>query len=810
MTPAEQLQTVRQLLTALSQAASAIVAQDPETFAAGELGQSLNRFRAAHEEAVSRLEHPVFRIATIGTTSSGKSTLVNALIGRRLAPIESSEMSAGVLTLAHDERSLLQVDPTEGASWETGQWPDLSDEAIYLRLRAKSQEHGWDGIMAQYRKRRQKDPELPAPRIRIQAPILPIRWDTLRLPESLRFEIIDLPGLKWIQDRQNLKIIQDHVKDAFSLVVLDYGQTDDKNRAALMGELQTVVSAMQGRTDAMLFILNKVDLRTREDQPLDLRLAELSEEIGQNLGLSHPPTLLPISAQLLYSVQCAWGAEVSPMPDKNRRLMFLENCLEDCSKIFRQKRREDAAVKDWLYAHEDDLEALDEGDFKRLLAWAHEWSNGAMLWKTLRQRVSQRFPELVIFPAIHPVLAAWREFGAKAEEVARIRQIKTKERLEQEQTRIQTELDRIQGHIHTRKQDFQTRIRAAADELKKTDPDANIRAINLLGRLPGIESLHETIRQVRLDLVQVLINPLREAFKNNTPVGELQRILEKSLPHYHVRHLLNAYDYYSRRFMSQEAAYTGLVLRAPKGDPHGEKRQRDATDLCRILYQRMREALSHRAGFMLQSRAQEMEGSVKTVLGHEMEQIRQLARTHCPELTETLFPDQDFLKTAQGLELPETLFELPPAQRTEQRVALEKTGLEPFTYETGSCFKTTQTGYRDRFAQVEYQELYLPSADEMAEHWDQGIRLGSDDLWERLADWLKSAFDGILTHHGEALVRASTLFEQTFRTQLQVLEQSGHAEIARWEEHLSRLAAARGIAESLHVRALSQEGCADE
>ena len=40
-----------------------------------------------------------FRIATIGTTSSGKSTIVNALIGRRIAPIEAGEMSGGVLTL---------------------------------------------------------------------------------------------------------------------------------------------------------------------------------------------------------------------------------------------------------------------------------------------------------------------------------------------------------------------------------------------------------------------------------------------------------------------------------------------------------------------------------------------------------------------------------------------------------------------------------------------------------------------------------------------------------------------------------------
>jgi ribosome biogenesis GTPase A len=60
---------------------------------------SLLEFRQAYEESVVRLNNPNFTIATIGTTSSGKSTIVNALIGRKIAPIEAGEMSGGVLTI---------------------------------------------------------------------------------------------------------------------------------------------------------------------------------------------------------------------------------------------------------------------------------------------------------------------------------------------------------------------------------------------------------------------------------------------------------------------------------------------------------------------------------------------------------------------------------------------------------------------------------------------------------------------------------------------------------------------------------------
>ncbi|HEY9771507.1 MAG TPA: dynamin family protein [Coleofasciculaceae cyanobacterium] len=65
--------------------------------------KSLLEFRQAYEESVTRLENPHFTIATIGTTSSGKSTIVNALIGCKIAPIEAGEMSGGILTIKHSQ-----------------------------------------------------------------------------------------------------------------------------------------------------------------------------------------------------------------------------------------------------------------------------------------------------------------------------------------------------------------------------------------------------------------------------------------------------------------------------------------------------------------------------------------------------------------------------------------------------------------------------------------------------------------------------------------------------------------------------------
>ncbi|MEZ4525013.1 MAG: hypothetical protein R2941_03725 [Desulfobacterales bacterium] len=106
----------------------------------------------------------------------------------------------------------------------------------------------------------------------------------------MKFQIF--PGLKWDKDRQNLKVIQKKTKNTFSLVVMDYLQTDENSRASLLQELKDVVEAMYGSTDAMIFLLNKINLRTRDDQKLEYRYDKLKNEIAQQLNLSSAPDLL--------------------------------------------------------------------------------------------------------------------------------------------------------------------------------------------------------------------------------------------------------------------------------------------------------------------------------------------------------------------------------------------------------------------------------------------------------------------------------------------------------------------------------------
>lgn len=263
-----------------------------DVFSAPEITSQFEAFRQAYSEAVNRLNIPNLYIATLGTTSSGKSTIVNALIGRKVAPIEAGEMSGGVLTLRHGEQRSLVVAETEEAAWEVGVWDNLNDEEIYDRIR--------NHVMLPYHHIR-KERECRAPEITAVGPILPGQdISLLGLPTGIQVEFIDLPGLKSVKDRTNLAVIQSRVHKAFSIVALDYMQVDDDHRKRLLEELVRVVRYLNGRTDSMVFVLNRVDQRGEDDIPVEERIRQLQGEIQKVLSLQELPDVLPFSARLLY------------------------------------------------------------------------------------------------------------------------------------------------------------------------------------------------------------------------------------------------------------------------------------------------------------------------------------------------------------------------------------------------------------------------------------------------------------------------------------------------------------------------------
>jgi len=103
----ELLQNVREAFVKFEQSTYHLASSHPSIFDDKDFSDEYQKLRFVFDEARSRLERPRLVVATFGTTSAGKSTIVNALVGRRIAPIENGEMSAGILKICPNPFSRL-------------------------------------------------------------------------------------------------------------------------------------------------------------------------------------------------------------------------------------------------------------------------------------------------------------------------------------------------------------------------------------------------------------------------------------------------------------------------------------------------------------------------------------------------------------------------------------------------------------------------------------------------------------------------------------------------------------------------------
>lgn len=555
-----KLNSTRNLLQELGNSVSNLVNSSPDILEDPGIESCLQEFLTVYQEAVQRLENPSFRIATIGTTSSGKSTIVNALIGRKIAPIEAGEMSGGVLTLKHSLEQRLIIAQTDDAVWDTGEWTGLSDEDLYQRIRT---------VMHSYHDVRKKR-ECVAPQITAYIPLLPA-CDTslLGLPQGIGVELIDLPGLKSVQDRTNLATIQKQVNKAFSLVALDYLQVDDDHRKRLLEELKKVVEYLQGRTDSMIFILNRVDQRGTDDLPISVRIDKLREEIKEVLSLPELPDVLPFNARLLYYAQCAWGSEafnqVSQI-DQETRLKHLKAMFQDCAGVIHLNTKENRDLKDWFYKlgnRVEDNDHINDETMRTILRYSLEWSGGKELWDRFRVRVEESFAELVILPALVNVFNSYDALSKSLNILIQTRKLYNQQQVEQEVENIKKIRQDFHKYSKNESNEFKNNIKIWIELLKKNDENSRSRFTKEAREkgLKEFQRIFETVQDVEKELNLVLISPVIDAFKNNQSAYELEDKLREVVAPPLARHIAEVYDNLSRR-LSKFKEQSELLVRS--------------------------------------------------------------------------------------------------------------------------------------------------------------------------------------------------------------------------------------------------------
>ena len=344
-----------------------------------------DKFKLAISKLHKDLQSPTLILATTGTTSSGKSTIVNLLCGADLMPRMTQEMSAGVVYIhnSYDNKNTLTIHNTEGALWECGEWFDLSDSEIRTKLTTAMDTYNANkGIT-----------ELQPPHIELSYPLACLNNPKLlalsNLPKDTQFKLMDLPGLRNQQDNTNAETIK-NCRDALCLVAYNMEETDENRRLELVQQVLQQIKQMGGSPARMMFILNRIDafLSDHEaDRRRDEHVSKVKTEITDILYKELPEhrdtldslTFSPLSslpalhAQLINSIDSRIDA--ANELDKHFNSLIPEDLLDDLP------RR---------------ISAWKDHDFKRI--YEAVWSNsyGDDFFKQLDQHIQIHFPTLVI------------------------------------------------------------------------------------------------------------------------------------------------------------------------------------------------------------------------------------------------------------------------------------------------------------------------------------------------------------------------------------------------------------------------------
>lgn len=233
-----------------------------------------------------KLAHPTLTLAVTGTTSSGKSSLINLLCGADIMPCFEKETSAGIVTIHHTttgKRELI-IHNTQGATWQCGSWASLPDSDIQEKLTA---------CMETYNKHRADNNPPEFPKIDLTYPIACFIDKSLLglqgLPDSTQFKLLDLPGLKNITDTLNKEVIK-YCKEALCLVTYNMAEADDIKRKTLVKEVLEQVKLMGGSPNRMVFVLNRIDQFNKDDhaeriknEQIDIVLKEIKTILADSL-----------------------------------------------------------------------------------------------------------------------------------------------------------------------------------------------------------------------------------------------------------------------------------------------------------------------------------------------------------------------------------------------------------------------------------------------------------------------------------------------------------------------------------------------
>ena len=377
----------------------------------------------ACDEAIEQIENPTVTLATTGTTSGGKSTIVNFLCGARLMPTAVNEKSAGLVSIEHDpDECSLEIKKTTGARWECGLWEDQTVDQIRNRMA---------GVMDEYHElcRRNDPPKSPSFHVKFPTKVgkNPAQ---IGLEDNFEIRILDLPGLRHVDDERNAEVIR-KCRDALCLVTYNSAETDPEKQSRLLREVVRQVQNLGGSPARMMFILNKFDVFQKDENSEDearrfyrQTVDQIENELEENLP-EYSDEINDLNL-LKFSSHPALLANILSRGSESRESVAKQ--LEDHYSFM--------IPDDILFSLPRRHSQWDDGDCRRVAEEIASASRSHNFMESLRKHVQGHLPELILPQVIAPYIDALNAAHGAAEQIVSAQMHKSREKFEKEKERI--------------------------------------------------------------------------------------------------------------------------------------------------------------------------------------------------------------------------------------------------------------------------------------------------------------------------------------------------------------------------------------
>ena len=672
---------------------------------------------------VEALRNPTLTLATTGTTSSGKSTLVNLLCGAEIVPVAVSEMSAGAVTIEYSKEKSLIIHETPGALWECGEWRGIREEKIYQRLYE---------AMISYIENREKQPNLACPQSTIFYPFRLVKESKLELPQGTRVKILDLPGLAYVGDRGNADVIK-QCREALCIVTYNSAETDPHKVKSLLQEVVQQVKDLGGSPARMLFTLNRIDVfradgknwpetenRFVEKAIRDIKnelteqLQEYTEDIDklQVVKLSTWPALLALQIQNNDDI---YSAEACKKADNNFNGL-IEDILEDLPRNVQKWSRHDRnRVAEALWQE----------------SYAEEFQ------QHLKQHINQHFPQLVIPQAIE------RFNVAAANAVAEWAVQTTTAILSSSEEHYQQECEKI-SHMRSSLdlflQDSDANLRRPFEKIdakfkqvieKKSEDDLVFYLQKTLKELQDVEPYNELgeklyplygwSRELSRGIKQVLESVAESLEKGQTLVKNPNlkkaddsqvQLLESNL-----KRLINL-------------GYTGSAAR--DGEIREARTDEDKKNL-ELLNQALNDLSKHLNLVM--------KDILKQISNQEIERMYQA-------VVELFNCHLSHLEKGANNNAPNIIIRFPDSQliRVEKELSFSLSFESGFSITEGNWEEESRIFWHWLWLVPKYEarcsdNATIPSTENLLKNWDSQVKLAEPDLVKQIASWLLEQID---------------------------------------------------------------------